>query len=457
MAADAPRRQGARAHRRPGQAPGQRPRPRAVRQRRDPGAAPRRSPPPASSRAASCGRRCSTRSSRWDDLIRRHAPDAKTRDAILANPLYQNLMGRFVQSHDYIAMERLYDLHARGTYDLIVVDTPPTRNAIDFLEAPARMADFFSSRLLRWLTAPARSRVVNFASKPFYTVADRILGTQFLQDIAEFFLLFQAMYDGFVERAEAVEQVLHDRRTTFVVVSTLEAAPVREAEFFIEELRAAQAPPRRRRAQQGAARRSCSTRRPTTVARRLEDQAAGGRRRTSPTAVGADRGPGGAGAPRGRRQLPELPGRGPAGGRDPGRAGGHARRRGRRALLRHRHLRPRRASSASATRSGADVPAECRSDMAYHSGSARPGEGRCRRPMGLFSTKQARGHRPARVGAGAAAGSPFEFGFPTRCPSCGDRGYLDHIDPFKRDPVRALPGLLRQVGARRGRLRRAER
>ena len=173
----------------------------------------------------------------WDDLIRRHAPDPKTRDAILANPLYQNLMGRFVQSHDYIAMERLYDLHSSGTYDLIVVDTPPTRNAIDFLEAPARMADFFSSRLLRWLTAPARSRVVNFASKPFYTVADRILGTQFLQDIAEFFLLFQSMYDGFVERAQAVERVLHDRRTTFVVVSTLESAPVREAEFFISELR----------------------------------------------------------------------------------------------------------------------------------------------------------------------------------------------------------------------------
>jgi anion-transporting ArsA/GET3 family ATPase len=172
----------------------------------------------------------------WDDLIKQHAPDEKTRDAILANPLYQNLMGRFVQSHDYIAMERLYDLHSSGTYDLIVVDTPPTRNAIDFLEAPARMADFFSSRLLRWLTAPARSRVVNFASKPFYTVADRILGTQFLQDISEFFLLMQGMYDGFVERAQAVEKVLHDKRTTFVVVSTLESAPTREAEFFIEEL-----------------------------------------------------------------------------------------------------------------------------------------------------------------------------------------------------------------------------
>jgi len=172
----------------------------------------------------------------WDDLIRRHAPDPATRDAILRNPLYQSLMGRFVQSHDYIAMERLYDIHSSGRYDLIVVDTPPTRNAIDFLEAPAHMADFFSSRFLRWLTVPARSRVLNFASKPFYTVADRILGSQFLEDIAEFFLLFQSMHDGFVDRARAVTHVLSDRRTTFVVVSTLESAPVREAEFFIREL-----------------------------------------------------------------------------------------------------------------------------------------------------------------------------------------------------------------------------
>jgi len=172
----------------------------------------------------------------WDDLVHRHAPDAATCEAILANPLYKNITGRFVQSHDYIAMERLYEIHTTGTYDLIVVDTPPTRNAIDFLDAPERMAEFFSSRLLRWLTAPAKSRVVNFASKPFYTVADRILGSQFLEDIAEFFGLFQKMAPGFVERADAVTRTLSDRRTTFVVVSTLEAAPVHEAEYFIEEL-----------------------------------------------------------------------------------------------------------------------------------------------------------------------------------------------------------------------------
>ncbi|MGH9096617.1 MAG: ArsA family ATPase [Acidimicrobiales bacterium] len=174
----------------------------------------------------------------WDSLIRMHAPDPQTRDEILANPLYKNISGRFVQSHDYIAMERLYEIHSEGEYDLIVVDTPPTRNALDFLDAPQRLADFFSSRLLRWLIVPYRSRLVNVATKPFYQIADRILGTQFLADISEFFILFQSMYDGFVERAGAVQRLLSDRRTTFMVVSTLEGVPLREAEFFAQELTA---------------------------------------------------------------------------------------------------------------------------------------------------------------------------------------------------------------------------
>lgn len=178
----------------------------------------------------------------WDELVLRHAPDEETAYRILENRLYTNITGRFVQSHDYIAMERLFDIHATGRYDLIVIDTPPTRNAIDFLEAPSRMADFFGGRLLRWLTMPYRmggrrgARVLNVASRPFYQVADRILGSQFLQDIAEFFLSFQSMYEGFAGRAQAVERLLHDRRTTFAVVTTLEGAPLREAQLFCEQL-----------------------------------------------------------------------------------------------------------------------------------------------------------------------------------------------------------------------------
>lgn len=172
----------------------------------------------------------------WDELIHRHAPDAQVRDAVLANPLYQNITSRFVHSHDYLAMEKLHELHASGRFDLIVVDTPPSRNALDVLDAPSRMKEFFGSRLLRWLTVPYRSRLFTAASKPFYQIADRVLGSRFLQDIAEFFVLFQAMERGFVEHADEVERLLSDPRTTFVVVSTLEAAPSHEAAYLAREL-----------------------------------------------------------------------------------------------------------------------------------------------------------------------------------------------------------------------------
>ena len=172
----------------------------------------------------------------WDELIHRHAPDAKLRESVLANPLYQNITSRFVHSHDYLAMEQLHELHASGRYDLIIVDTPPSRNALDVIDAPGRMKEFFGSRLLKWLTVPYRSRLFTFASKPFYQLADRILGSRFLQDVAEFFMLFQAMEPGFVRHANEVEQLLGDPRTTFIVVSTLEAAPSHEAAYLAREL-----------------------------------------------------------------------------------------------------------------------------------------------------------------------------------------------------------------------------
>jgi anion-transporting ArsA/GET3 family ATPase len=172
----------------------------------------------------------------WDDLIRRHAPDDEIREAVLDNPLYQNITSRFVHSHDYLAMEQLHDLHATGQYDLVIVDTPPSRNALDILDAPSRMVEFFGSRLLKWLTVPYRSRIFSAASKPFYQIADRILGSHFLRDIADFFMLFQAMEKGFVKRAKQVEALLADPRTAFVVVSTLEAAPAHEAAYLANEL-----------------------------------------------------------------------------------------------------------------------------------------------------------------------------------------------------------------------------
>jgi anion-transporting ArsA/GET3 family ATPase len=172
----------------------------------------------------------------WDELIRRHAPDVEVRDAVLTNPLYQNITSRFIHSHEYLAMEQLHDLHATGEFDLVIVDTPPSRNALSILDAPSRMIEFFGSRLLRWLTVPYRSRLFTVASRPFYQVADRVLGSRFLQDIADFFVLFQAMENGFVRRAREVEALLVDPRTAFIVVTTLETAPSHEARFLAQSL-----------------------------------------------------------------------------------------------------------------------------------------------------------------------------------------------------------------------------
>ena len=172
----------------------------------------------------------------WDALIDRHAPTPEIRDRVLANPLYRNLTERFVHSHDYIAMERLYAEFTSGNYDVIVVDTPPSRNALDVLDAPRRMREFFGSRLLKLLTTATSTGVLSLASRPFFQVADRILGQRFLGDITEFFTLLRSMESGFVTRATDVERTLQDDRTAFVVVTTLETAPLYEAQFLLAEL-----------------------------------------------------------------------------------------------------------------------------------------------------------------------------------------------------------------------------
>ncbi len=173
----------------------------------------------------------------WDELITRCAPNADVRDKVLSNKLYRNLTERFVNSHDYIAMERLFEAQQSNAYDLVIVDTPPSRNALDVLDAPRRMKEFFASRLLKLLTSQAQSRLFSLAAKPFFLVADRILGARFLSDITEFFTLFRTMEDGFVKRANEVEAVLKQQDTAFMVVTTLESAPLHEAEFLIDALR----------------------------------------------------------------------------------------------------------------------------------------------------------------------------------------------------------------------------
>jgi anion-transporting ArsA/GET3 family ATPase len=178
----------------------------------------------------------------WDELIDRYADSRQVAQHIKDNRIYRGISEQFVGSQGYMAMERLADLHERGAYDVIVVDTPPTRSALDFLEAPKRMTDFIGGSLLRWMAKPYSAagklgmRAFNFTASPFLRIADRVLGSQVLEDLSDLVLDFQNLYDDFKKRADQVLQLLCSDVTGFVVVTTLEGPPLQEAEFFVDRL-----------------------------------------------------------------------------------------------------------------------------------------------------------------------------------------------------------------------------
>lgn len=181
----------------------------------------------------------------WDRMIERYSPDRATAQRILRNPLYQRITDSFVGSHEYAAIESLYELHDAGEYDCIVIDTPPSRSALDFLEAPARLTDYVGSRLLSLLSgSPSRLgfRAMNFAAAPFLRLADRLLGAEVLEEVSEFVQQLQLLYGGVQGRARAVNKLMRSSKTGFVVVTTLEHAPLAEAEFFCAKLREFQMP-----------------------------------------------------------------------------------------------------------------------------------------------------------------------------------------------------------------------
>ncbi|HVL81742.1 MAG TPA: ArsA-related P-loop ATPase [Actinomycetota bacterium] len=180
--------------------------------------------------------------SAWDELVDRYSPDAEVARHLKSNRLYQGLSEHFVGSQGYMAMERLADLHDRGVYDLIVIDTPPTRHALDFLDAPKRMTDLVGGNVLKWLARPYSAagrvglRAFNVTATPFLKIADRVLGSQLLEDLSAFVVDFQSLYDAFKERAAEVLQIMQQPTTGFVVVTTLEGPPLGEAGFFIDRL-----------------------------------------------------------------------------------------------------------------------------------------------------------------------------------------------------------------------------
>ncbi|MDQ3987502.1 MAG: AAA family ATPase [Actinomycetota bacterium] len=186
--------------------------------------------------------------STFDEVILQYAPTQEQADRIIANRFYRNISGTLSGTQEYMAMEKLYELHSTGEYDLIVIDTPPTRNALDFLDAPRRLTDFFESRVLRWFLMPYMKagggfmRVANVAATTFLRIVKRIVGADVLEDTAEFFANLEGMYEGFKERAREVADLLQSRATSFVVVTSPAEESVTEATYFATRLQEAGLP-----------------------------------------------------------------------------------------------------------------------------------------------------------------------------------------------------------------------
>ena len=180
----------------------------------------------------------------FDDLIERHAPDEQTRDRVLSNRIYQEISNAMAGSQEYMAMEKLYELHQEARYDLLVLDTPPTRHALDFIDAPERMSRFIEGRSLQFFLKPGRlgMRLLGRSGGILFSALKRITGIDLLQDLSEFFQSFGDMAQGFSERAQRVNQLLSDKRTTFLLVCAPERDPIDEAVFFWRRLKQSKLP-----------------------------------------------------------------------------------------------------------------------------------------------------------------------------------------------------------------------
>jgi anion-transporting ArsA/GET3 family ATPase len=177
----------------------------------------------------------------FDEMVETHAePDRAAK--ILANPFYQTISSSFSGTQEYMAMEKLGQLAATGEWDLIVVDTPPSRSALDFLDAPQRMSNFLDGRMIRLLSAPARAggrglrRLVGAGFALFAKAVSTILGGQMLADASAFVQAFDTMFGGFRERATATYALLRAPGTAFVVVAAPEPDALREAAYFVDRL-----------------------------------------------------------------------------------------------------------------------------------------------------------------------------------------------------------------------------
>lgn len=180
----------------------------------------------------------------FDELVERNAPDEEARDRILENRIYRQISNALAGSQEYMAMEKLYEIHQSGDYDFLVLDTPPSRNALDFLDAPKRLTQFIEGRSLQIFMKPTglATRVVGRGSAVMFQMLKRVIGFDLLSDIGEFLQAFSGMVDGFSQRAKSVSALLADPATSFIVVCGPQGEPIEEAIYFQRKLLEAEMP-----------------------------------------------------------------------------------------------------------------------------------------------------------------------------------------------------------------------
>ncbi|RZQ65413.1 ArsA family ATPase [Amycolatopsis suaedae] len=177
----------------------------------------------------------------FDDMVRVHAGPERA-EQLLANPFYQTISTSFSGTQEYMAMEKLGQLAATGEWDLIIVDTPPSRSALDFLDAPTRLSSALDGRMIRLLTGPAKAggwglrKVVSAGFSMFAKAVSTIIGGQLLADASAFVQAFDTMFGGFRERSRKTAELLRSKGTAFLVVAAPEPDALREASYFVERL-----------------------------------------------------------------------------------------------------------------------------------------------------------------------------------------------------------------------------
>ncbi|MBN2624220.1 MAG: ArsA family ATPase [Acidimicrobiales bacterium] len=176
--------------------------------------------------------------STFDALVLKHASTPEQGERILANGFYRNISGALSGTQEYMAMEKLYELHDETDFDLVVVDTPPTRHALDFLDAPRRLSRFLEHRLFRMLIAPSRGfvKAVNVAAQTFLRTVSKVVGGDVVDDAIAFFQAFEGMEEGFRRRAARVNELLAAPETAFLLVASPRRDTVDEAHFFADRL-----------------------------------------------------------------------------------------------------------------------------------------------------------------------------------------------------------------------------